>query len=141
MNYIKRNALYFTFAIAFLSLVISLYFSEVLKWAPCVLCWYQRVFIYPIVFVSVVGIIRKDLSVYTYILPLAVTGALFAFYHNLLTYGLVSEELIPCLNGVSCTTEYFSWFGFITIPFLSLISFVLIIVLMCLYRRQVKSEI
>jgi disulfide bond formation protein DsbB len=117
----------------------SLYFSEVMKFPPCVLCWYQRIFMYPLVFILAVGMVRKDKKIYTYVLPLSVTGLLIAIYHNLLYYQIIPESMAPCVNGVSCTTKFIEWFGFITIPFLSLVAFSVITLCMLFVWRGVKE--
>jgi disulfide bond formation protein DsbB len=117
----------------------SLYFSEVMKFPPCVLCWYQRIFMYPLVFILAVGMVRKDKKIYTYVLPLSITGLLIAIYHNLLYYQIIPESMAPCVNGVSCTTKFIEWFGFITIPFLSLVAFSVITLCMLFVWRGVKK--
>ena len=33
----------------------SLFFSEVMQRTPCVLCWYQRIAMFPLVFILTVG--------------------------------------------------------------------------------------
>jgi disulfide bond formation protein DsbB len=101
----------------------SLFFSEVMKLPPCVLCWYQRIAMYPLVFVLAVGILRKDFNVRYYALPLSLVGLMIAGYHNLLYYKIIPESISPCLQGVSCTSRQIEWLGFITIPLLSWVSF------------------
>jgi disulfide bond formation protein DsbB len=119
----------------------SLYFSEVMKFPPCVLCWYQRICMYPLVFILAVGMIRKDKKIYTYVLPLSLTGLSIAMYHNLLYYNILPESAAPCVAGVSCTTKFISWFGFVTIPLLSLIAFSVITVCMLIsWKRLQKAK-
>ncbi len=101
----------------------SLYFSEVAHFTPCKLCWYQRILMYPLVLILAVGVSKKDKKIYNYVLPLSIVGWFIALYHNLLYYHVISETLAPCTNDVPCTTKFFAWFGFITIPLLSLIAF------------------
>lgn len=101
----------------------SLYFSEILKYPPCTLCWYQRIAMYPIVILLLVSILTKDKTVYRYVLPLSITGTLISLYHNLLYYNVIKDNIIPCATGVSCTTRYVEYFGFITIPLLAFIAF------------------
>lgn len=132
---IKKYALYDIFTISLVATLVSLYFSYILGWEPCVLCWYQRIFIYPIVIVSGVAILYKDTKVARYILPLSILGGLIAFFHNLLYWKIIPETFVPCKNGVSCTAEYLSLFGFVTIPLLSLIAFILISYLAILYKN------
>lgn len=90
---------------------------------------------YPIVVLIAVAVLKKDRGVDKYVLPLSIIGFLFAVYHNLLYVGIIPESLAPCVTGVSCTTKYVEYFGFITIPFLSAVSFVVIIASMIIYRK------
>merc|ERR1712242_486091 len=101
----------------------SLFFSEIMKFPPCVLCWYQRICMYPLVLLFLAGMFPLDKRVWRYSLPLALFGWLIALYHNLLHYGIVPESASPCVQGVPCSTVYINWTGFITIPILSLFSF------------------
>ncbi|WP_369849139.1 disulfide oxidoreductase [Deinococcus sp. RM] len=104
----------------------SLYFSEVMHLPPCTLCWYQRLMMYPLVFVLLVSLLTQDTRLRAYSLPLSVTGLLIAAYHNLLYYGVIPEGLTQCAAGVSCTARQIEWLGFITIPLLSLTAFTVI---------------
>ena len=115
----------------------SLYFSEMQHFVPCSLCWYQRIFLFPLTIIIAIGIYRKDKHLYQYVLPLSILGAGFAFYHVLLQNGIIPETLLPCVSGVSCTVKYVSYLGFITIPLLSLVAFLVIIVSMLIYRKVV----
>lgn len=122
-----------------MGMVGSLYFSEVLRLAPCVLCWYQRISLYPIVALSLVAMFRKDQKAYSYILPLIIGGLIVATYHVVLYYGVnwgIRPDWIgPCQDGVSCTTRYVEYFGFVTIPLLSWLAHVGITVLMLIAWR------
>ena len=131
----KEYYLYLAFLVAWVSMVGSLFFSEILKLPPCVLCWYQRIAMYPLVIIFIIGILKKTKEVVLYSMPLAVIGAAIAFYHNLLYYKLLPESATPCIQGVSCTTKYIEYFGFITIPLLSLLAFIFITICLILYRR------
>ena len=135
INFIKKNYLYLVFGVSFIAMIISLYFSAILQWAPCLLCWYQRIFMYPIVIISLVGICKKDRSAGCYIMPLAVIGTLIAIFHNLLYWGIVPEGFIPCVNGVSCKSDNLQLFGIITIPLLSLIAFMVIDFIVVIYKK------
>ncbi|MDD3618159.1 MAG: disulfide bond formation protein B [Desulfobulbaceae bacterium] len=112
----------------------SLFFSWVMEFAPCVLCWYQRICLFPLVVILAAGLFPLDRRVVRYSLPLAVLGWLTAFYHNLLYAGIVPETIQPCARGVSCKEEYIDLFGFISIPMLSLLSFSTIIALLLLFK-------
>ncbi len=100
------------------------------------MCWYQRIFLFPLVLVLAIGLFPFDRSVVKYALPLAIAGWLTAAYHNLLYSGIIPESIQPCSQGVSCTEEYISIFGFLTIPMLSLLSFTAITVILIVLKRR-----
>ena len=129
---------YITWSTALLATLGSLYFSEIMKLPPCVLCWFQRIMLYPLVFIIGTGIIRKDPNMPYYALPLSITGLLIAVYHNLLYYGIIPESITPCSTGISCTTRQIEILGFITIPLLSLLAFTFITISMIIYRRHLR---
>lgn len=134
-KFIKDYSLYIAFTIALLASLGSLILSEIFKLPPCVLCWYQRAMMYPIPFILAVGIIYKDKFVDRYVWPLATIGWIVALYHTLLQWKILPEAVAPCQAGVSCVTAQINWFGFMTIPFGSLLSFSGIIISLYLYRR------
>lgn len=133
--WLKKNLLYFAWVQALAATFGSLYASEVLGFAPCVLCWYQRIAMYPLAIILPIGILKKDKNLPLYAIPLALVGGLVALYQNLLTWGVIPQSFTPCTYGVSCLTKYISYFGFITIPFLSLLSFVVILGCMVIYQK------
>ena len=112
----------------------SLFFSEVMDLPPCVLCWYQRIAMYPLVAIVGAGIVARDTRWRIYALPLSLAGLAVSIYHNLLYYGVVPESITPCKQGISCTTVQIEWLGFITIPLMALSAFVLINILIFLYK-------
>lgn len=133
---------YTAWFVALVATVGSLFFSEVMELPPCVLCWYQRIAMYPLMVVIGAGIITRDAKLKSYALPLAVIGLLIAVYHNLLYYGIIPESITPCKQGVSCTTVQLEWLGFITIPLMALTAFVLITVFLSFYKsKKEKLEI
>jgi len=117
----------------------SLFFSYVMAFAPCVLCWYQRIFLFPLVIILAIGLFPLDKNVVKYALPLAIMGWLIAIYHNLLYAGIIPESIQPCSQGVSCTEEYIEIFGFLSIPALSLLSFSIIIALLIVIHRRMAK--
>ncbi len=138
----KKYAIYFpylVFILSLLSTIISLFFSEILKFTPCVLCWYQRIFMFPMALISAVSIIRKQNDIHYYILPLSVIGFAIALYQNLLVWHILPEQIAPCTAGVSCIQQPITLFGFVTIPLGSMIAFAVITVLMLLYGRLQKN--
>lgn len=133
--------LYLALAQSIVATLGSLFFSEVMKWTPCVLCWYQRILMYPLIAIITVGIVRKDKGLPYYVLPLSILGWLIALYHNLLYYHILPESTAPCLLNVSCTTRYFVWFGFLSIPLLSFIAFSVINVAMIMYLQKTRRSV
>ncbi|MEN8134785.1 MAG: disulfide bond formation protein B [Thermodesulfobacteriota bacterium] len=117
----------------------SVFFSSVMEFAPCVLCWYQRICLFPLVIILAAGLFPIDKNVVKYALPLAIAGWLTAFYHTLLYSGIIPESIQPCTQGVSCTEEYINLFGFLTIPMLSLITFSIIIALLIVLQRRMSK--
>lgn len=130
---------YIAWTIALIATVGSLFFSEVMDFAPCVLCWYQRIAIYPLVLVIGVGIILRDRLLKYYALPLCFGGLAVAIYHNLLYYGVIPESISPCREGVSCKDVQIELFGFITIPLMSFVAFVLMS--LCLFFYNPKEKV
>lgn len=118
----------------------SLFFSEVMNLPPCVLCWYQRIAMYPIVILIAIGIIRKDRKAYISVLALSIPGLAISIYHNLLYWKILPESISPCMLGVSCTTKFFEWFGFITIPFMALVAFTVVTLLAFISLKKNQYE-
>lgn len=128
--------LFMAWLLALASSLGSLFFSEIMQFAPCLLCWYQRIFLFPLVFIFTTGLFYFDKGVVRYALPLAGAGWLVALYHNLLTYGVIPESIRPCSQGVSCTEKYIDLFGFLTIPMLSSLAFSAILALLFILNRR-----
>ncbi len=118
----------------------SLFFSIFMHLPPCDLCWYQRIFMYPLVVVIAVGFLLKDKRMALYALPLSIIGGLIAIYHNLLYYDIIPEKLAPCSQGVSCTDELLRVFGFVDIPLMSLLGFSVITVALFIYHKSQKAS-
>jgi disulfide bond formation protein DsbB len=128
----------------FVSLVAtmgSLFFSEVMLLPPCVLCWYQRICMYPLAIIFTVGLVAHDRHVARYAWPLTLVGLAVAIYHNLLYYHLIPDSITPCSTGVSCTDVQIQWLGFITIPLLSLTAFGIIVVCLVWFRARLEGSV
>src|SRR5512147_1783306 len=122
--------------VASVSTLGALFFGEVMKVPTCVLCWYQRIFMFPLALVLPIGMFPFDRKVVRYALPLAALGWPIAAFHVLLAAGVVPEDIKPCTQGVPCSEQVIAWFGFVTIPLLALASFSIIIVLLVLANRR-----
>lgn len=123
--------------IATASTLGALFFSEVMGLPPCMLCWYQRIFIFPLVLLLPIGLFPFDPKIVRYALPLSVVGWSLAFFHVLLTYGLIPETIRPCTQGVPCAQNPIEWFGFVSIPLLSLVAFSVINALLLVTHYKV----
>jgi disulfide bond formation protein DsbB len=119
-------------------MVGSLFFSEVMGLPPCVLCWYQRIAMYPLVLIIAIGIATRDPRMKVYALPLSVIGLAIAIYHNLIYYGIIPEAITPCTEGVPCNAVQIEWLGFITIPLMGLGAFVAVTLCLLLYKPEEK---
>lgn len=136
---LDRYSLYVALLAAWIAMLGSLYFSQVKGYIPCELCWYQRILMYPLTVVLGIGLLRKDENLPLLVLPLSSLGLLVGLYH----YLLEKTNIFPahaCTGGVSCTAMWINWFGFVTIPFLSLTAFT-IITLMCIVAWQAGEPI
>lgn len=140
MNDKKWLLLFTAWLISAISTLGSLFFSNVMMLPPCTLCWFQRIFMYPLVLILLVPLFSFDRSVVKFSLPLALSGWLIAVYHNLLYYHILPESASPCVQGISCTTVQLNWLGFITIPLLSLVGFTLILLLIFILQRNLNHE-
>lgn len=136
----SREFLRIGFFFALIATLGSLYFSEIMHLPPCVLCWYQRIAIYPLVVLIPIGLWRKDKELPCYILGLTVPGFLISLYHNLLYWHILPESIAPCVQGISCTTRFIEIFGFITIPLLALAAFSVIIGCVIAHLKLRSSE-
>lgn len=116
--------------VASVSTLGALFLGEVMGYTPCVLCWYQRIGMFPLVLILAAGLFPFDRGVVRYALPLALAGWLLAVFHWAVASGLVPERATPCSQGVPCSVEQISWFGFITLPLLSVLAFSAIIALL-----------
>jgi disulfide bond formation protein DsbB len=136
----KWTLLLVCWVLALISTLGSLFFSEVMKFPPCILCWYQRICMYPLVAIFLVGLFPFDRAVIKFSFPLVLIGWIISVYHNLLYYKILPESAAPCVQGISCTTVQIEWFGFITIPFLALASFTLLLILITTTHRMNREK-
>ena len=128
-------ALELSFIVALAAMLVSLFYSDVAGYEPCILCWYQRIVMYPQVVLFGVALWKRRRDVADYALALSGIGALIAGYHYLLQWGWVTAE--PCAaSAVSCSKIFLLTFGYITIPLMSFTAFAVIIILQLIGRRR-----
>src|SRR3989344_1146691 len=121
---IERHALRLSFAATLAAVLGSLYYSEVVGYEPCFLCWWQRVFMYPQVLIAGIALWMNDRRALRYLMGLSAVGAAIAGYHYLLEWGLVPSGLCPT-TGPNCAQRFVYEFGYITIPMMGLTVFVI----------------
>lgn len=128
--------LFAAWGIALVSSFGALFIGEVMGRTPCLLCWYQRAFMFPLAIILGVACYSGDGAVWRYALPVAGVGLLISLYHNLLFWGVIPEDIQPCGVGPSCSSADLNLIGFIPIPTLALAAFAVLSVLLILIRRR-----
>lgn len=135
-KFFAKEAILFSFLLSFGAAAGSLYYSNMVGYAPCELCWFQRIFLYPQFFLFGVALWGRYRDVWKYSLPMSLAGAYVAAYQY---YGqMFNVGVLPCdtVGGVSsCAQRYFLEFGYITMPMMALSVFVLFIVFYFLERK------
>jgi disulfide bond formation protein DsbB len=117
----------------------ALFLGEVMGMTPCVLCWYQRIAMFPLAVILYPGVAPFDGHSIRHAMPLAAIGWLIAAYHCLLFWGVIAEDFVQCGSGPSCKDVDVQVAGVLPIPLLSLGAFTLIIALLLLAKKKVGS--
>lgn len=135
-RFFKERGLLVAFVVSFLATAGSLIYSDVIGYAPCKLCWFQRICMYPQVILMGVAYFRKESFMKLYGLILSIFGAAIALYHYIGQLGLTP---LPCSAvgiSVSCSERFVMEFGYITIPMMAFAAFVLIALTLSLSFRK-----
>ena len=127
-------------AVAVTAVAGSLYFSEIRHFEPCLLCWYQRILMYPLAVIMGFALITRVSVMAWLVLGAAVVGQAVAAYHVLLQKTSWFSSATTCGTGPSCAIPYIDWFGIVTIPMLSLMAFMLIAICMVLYLNGAGTD-
>ncbi|TKC18085.1 disulfide oxidoreductase [Robertmurraya kyonggiensis] len=135
---VRESLIFIAWAASVLAMFGSLYFSEIRQYEPCELCWYQRILMYPMVVILGIATIKKDFRISLYTMILSLIGAGTSLYHYGLQKLAFLADAAPACGRVPCTGQYINWFGFVTIPFLALIAFIIIFV--CSFMIWKKSK-
>jgi disulfide bond formation protein DsbB len=125
---------------ALIATIGSLYFSEVLHYIPCTLCWYQRIFMYPLAIMLGIAFYQNDRGIVKYVLPLSIIGMIISGYHTALQKIPYLQQFEMCTSGVPCSKDYINWLGFITIPILAFTAFTIITICLVFVMRSDKEE-
>ncbi|NIK12014.1 disulfide oxidoreductase [Alkalibacillus almallahensis] len=136
----SENTAIMIWIVALIATLGSLYFSEIRQFEPCLLCWYQRIFMYPLVIIMIIGIVGKDRHVFQYSMILSGIGLAISIYHyTIQKIAFMQDNALSC-GEVSCVAQYINWGGFITIPFLAGLAFAIILTLSVLGNRKIKQS-
>lgn len=130
----------YTFIMALVATLGSLYYSEIAGFEPCKYCWFQRILMYPLVIIMYIAIRIKDKYVSRYVLPISVMGTLLAGYHYLTQLGWLPSTCIATGYSVGCAKVFVMTFGYITIPMMSFTAFLLIFVLQIISKKYSSSN-
>ncbi|MBU8880116.1 disulfide bond formation protein B [Bacillus sp. FJAT-29790] len=134
----RETLLFVSWAASVVAMFGSLYFSEIRQYEPCLLCWYQRILMYPFVIILGIAVVRKDYRIGIYSMALSAIGACISLYHYAIQKVAFFADYAASCGRVPCTGQYINWLGFITIPFLALIAFLIIFI--CSYFLWKKSK-
>lgn len=130
-----NKSLTFSWFTSIIAVVGSLFFSEVMHFVPCTLCWYQRILMYPLMIILGIAVYQNDRVVYKYVLPFSILGIVVSIYHYSHQKFSLFKDFEMCSSGVPCSGEYINWLGFITIPLLAFVAFSVITVCMLFLKR------
>lgn len=136
-KFLAKYGLLFAFITALVATLGSLFYSEVAGYEPCMLCWYQRIFMYPQVFLLGMALFKKDKAIIDYSMLLAVIGGLLAGYHYIMQLGIIEAFSCPVVGySVSCAKLFVMQFGYITLPLMALTAFSQIIVFLFFAKKN-----
>ena len=136
----SRLFLFLAWEVAMIATLGSLYFSEIRGFIPCDLCWFQRIFMYPLTLILGIATFQNDHSIKKIVFPMAIIGGSISVMHYLEQKIPGFGGIKPCVSGVPCNAEYINWFGFVTIPFLAFTAFSLITIFMIFAHVYSKKE-
>lgn len=125
----RRHVLAWAWVVALVAMAGSLWLSEAAHLPPCVLCWYQRIAMYPLVFVLGAALVAGDPGVWRFALPLPLVGLIVSSYHVAMQYR-PAINVVACDSGVPCTARLLNLFGFVSIPVMAGAAFLLIALLL-----------
>lgn len=122
----RENLLFLSWATSVIATLGSLYFSEILQYEPCKLCWFQRIFMYPMAILLLIAYLQKDSRFSRYAMVLSAIGGTISIYHYSLQKLPFLKDGLDFCGRIPCSAQYINWAGFITIPFLALVAFAII---------------
>jgi disulfide bond formation protein DsbB len=137
-KFLNPYTYYLVFFLSFIASIASLFLSEVAHFPPCILCWYQRILMYPQPILYYLAIVRREHLLKPYGITLSVLGMIVSLYHySLHVLPKTTTILLPCAKsyaGVPCDKGYNFFFGFMTFPLMAFVVFALITVVFLLSK-------
>ncbi|MEK6872806.1 MAG: disulfide oxidoreductase, partial [Nanoarchaeota archaeon] len=139
--FFKKNYLLFGFIVSVIATLGSLFYSEILRYTPCILCWWQRIFMYPQVLIFGFAFLKKDNKIANYSILLSFIGGVIALYHYLMQIGAIRGSTCDIVGySLSCSETFFLSYGYITIPMMALTAFILLIFLGLNIKSKDKGD-
>ncbi len=134
IRFFKRYALYFAWLIALTATIGSLYASQILNIKPCIFCWYQRVFMFPLAIILAVATYKKDTKIFPYIIALPIIGAIIAFAQSLFSH----LNITSLVCDLQCSRQSQRLFGFLDMSLASFAAFLGIIFFIVIAKKNPK---
>ncbi len=135
---LKSRSLSLACLIAITAMAGSLFFSEVVGWEPCKLCWFQRIFMYPQAVILLLALIFKERRIWPYTLALSIIGGMISAYHYATSTLSSASSTGVCTvgGGPSCLVNYFTQYGYVTLPLMALTASVSIALISWYWLRE-----
>ncbi len=137
VTFFANKSIFLAFLVALAATLGSLYYSEIAGFPPCDLCWFQRIFMYPQVLLLGLACLKKDKNIIDYSLVMITIGWLISLYHNYIYY--TARPTSFCSIIAPCTQSYVTGFGYISIPFMAIIAFTMIGLLLYIKKTLNRS--
>ena len=131
--------LFAAWLVALVSTLGALFIGEVMGQAPCLLCWWQRAFMFPLAVILAVACLRSDFGVWCYALPVAAIGWVVAAYHTLLYFGVLAQAVEPCGAGPSCSSASMTILGGLPLPLVSVVAFTAVAIFLTPLSRRTAA--
>jgi len=137
-EFLRGLTLWLAGGVAIAATLGSLYLSDIVHLIPCKFCWYQRIAMYPLAIVLPMAAWRKDNGIRIYAAVLALVGLAIAVWHRLLQAFPSLDSGACAAVGPPCSSPYIVEFGFVTIPYMAISAFALILAL--LWANRINSQ-
>lgn len=132
----QESILLVVWTVSLIATAGSLFYSEFLGYIPCDLCWIQRIFMYPLIIIYGIALIKRNIDIARPGLILAVIGLPISIYHYSLQKLPALQDAGGFCTNIPCNLQYVNYFGFVTIPFLAGLAFFIIVILHYLFLRK-----